>query len=268
MFRSLFIFSFLSIFLVAVCLCVSQQHVQAQASGLQTGTIIETMDASGYTYLHVEVGKEKLWVAIPATEVNPGENITFLEGMVMQDFYSKTLDKTFPTIIFSPGLQDHTGKSPHGSSPAKNNSTSSSFADAVKTESSKPTPQPAAPAQASGGSTGAMVPSIEIQVEKAEGENSYSVDEIFNQAEKLNGKKVKIRGKVVKFNPNIMGRNWVHIQDGSGDPMNNTHDLVVTTTSQTDTDTVIIVEGIVAAKKDFGFGYKYDVLIEEAEILP
>jgi hypothetical protein len=64
-----------------------------------------------------------------------------------------------------------------------------------------------------------------------------------------------------------MGKNWVHIQDGSGDPMNNTHDLVVTTASKTTPDAIIIIEGVATAKKDFGFGYKYDVLIEEAEII-
>jgi hypothetical protein len=265
MFRSLFSFSFPALFLVFALLWVSPGQVQAQTPGSQAGTIIETMDASGYTYLHLEVGKEKLWVAVPAAEVTEGENITFLDGMTMQDFYSKTLDKTFPSIIFSPGLVGNTKKSPHGSA-AKKTSTSSSFADAVKTESKKPAPQ-SLPADASGGSTGAMVPSIEVEVEKAEGDNSYTVAEIFTQAEELNGKKVKVKGKVVKFSPNIMGKNWVHIQDGSGDPMNNTHDLVVTTASQTTPDAIIIIEGVATAKKDFGFGYKYDVLIEEAEII-
>lgn len=64
-----------------------------------------------------------------------------------------------------------------------------------------------------------------------------------------------------------MGKNWIHLQDGTGNPMNNTHDLVVTTSNQTSTEEIIIVEGIVAAKKDFGFGYKYEVLLEESEIV-
>jgi hypothetical protein len=177
MFRSLISFSFLPLFLVVGFLCVSPDHVNAEAPDSQTGIIIETMDASGYTYLHLEVEKEKLWVAIPAADVKPGEKITFLAGMTMQDFYSKTLDKTFPSIIFSPGLKGNTSTSPHTSSSAKKKSTSSSFADAVKTESAKPAPQ-SAPTQASGGSTGAMVPSIEVEIEKAEGDNSYSVAEI------------------------------------------------------------------------------------------
>ena len=66
------------------------------------------MDASGYTYLHLEVEKEKLWVAIPTADVKPGEKITFLAGMTMQDFYSKTLDKTFPSIILEFKTQEDT----------------------------------------------------------------------------------------------------------------------------------------------------------------
>ena len=63
-----------------------------------------------------------------------------------------------------------------------------------------------------------------------------------------------------------MGKNWLHIQDGTGDPMKNSHDLVVTTTDQLSGPKIITVEGTVAADKDFGAGYKYQVLIENATI--
>ncbi len=265
MFRSLSLFFCLSLFITSSLLCISPELTKAQeAPANQTGTIIETMDASGYTYLHLDTGQEKLWVAIPSTVVKKGEKVTTLAGLPMQDFYSKTLDKTFPTIIFSPGLEGQDRKSPHTSSPKKE-STSSSFSDAVKSESGK-TATPA-PAQTTGGSTAAAVPFADSKVKKAEGENGYSVEEVFKQAHELDGKTVKIRGKVVKFSPNIMGKNWIHIQDGSGDPMKNTHDLVITTAGQAKPDDIIIIEGKVASQKDFGFGYKYDALVEEASII-
>ncbi len=264
MFRTSISFSSLALLIFSFLLLVVS--VPALAQGMaSSGTVLETMDASGYTYLHLDTGTEKLWVAIPASQVEKGKKVTFLDGMVMKDFHSKTLDKTFPSIIFSPGLDGMGSKSPHASS-AKKKQGSSSFADAVKKETTQKA-APSTPSQISGGSSGAVVPFIETKVEKATGENSYSVEEIFAKAKELDGKKVRVKGKVVKFNPNIMGKNWTHIQDGSGDPMNNTHDLVVTTANQTATDEIIVIEGMVSANKDFGFGYKYDVLIEDAEII-
>jgi len=64
-----------------------------------------------------------------------------------------------------------------------------------------------------------------------------------------------------------MGKNWIHIQDGTGDPTTNTHDLVVTSSAIVEKDTVISLEGVLAAGKDFGAGYRYDVLIEDAVVV-
>jgi hypothetical protein len=120
---------------------------------------------------------------------------------------------------------------------------------------------------ASGGSSGAVAPLQEISIPKADAENGYTVEELFTKAKELNGKKVRLRGKVVKFSPNIMGKNWVHIQDGTGNPMNNTHDMVVTTSETVAVDAVVTLEGILAAEKDFGAGYKYVGIIEQASLI-
>ena len=116
------------------------------------------------------------------------------------------------------------------------------------------------------GSTSNIVPSKDISVEKAPGDNAYTVGEIFEQGKKLNDKKVVVRGKVVKVSKMIMGKNWVHIQDGTGNPMKNSHDLVVTTMDEPALDSVVIVKGTLHANKDFGAGYKYDVIIEDASV--
>ena len=111
-----------------------------------------------------------------------------------------------------------------------------------------------------------MAPFAEVKVDKAVGDNAYTVQEIFAKSKELAGKIVRVRGKVVKYNPAIMGRNWIHIQDGSGDPLKNTHDLVATSTEKATVGDVVTVEGKLTANKDFGAGYTYDAIIEEAKI--
>ncbi len=246
----------------------------ATASQNISGKVLETMDAGGYTYLKVDTDEGQPWVAIPQSQVNVGDEISYQPGMVMNNFSSKTLNKTFDAIVFSPGLAGN-NSSPHGAAAmgmggmqnphkkAAANSSDDSFAQAIQNEGNTPAPG-MEPATASGGSLGAIAPFAEIKIDKADGDNAYSVDEIFAQAEQLNGKIVRIKGKVVKFSPSIMGRNWIHLQDGTGDPMKNTHDLVVTSSQQVETAAVVTMEGTLAANKDFGAGYKYVVIIEEA----
>ncbi|MBU1985668.1 MAG: DNA-binding protein, partial [Proteobacteria bacterium] len=140
-----------------------------------------------------------------------------------------------------------------------------SFASAVQAEAPPATMQKMT---ASGGSLGAIAPYTEIKVEKAAGENGYNIEEIFAGNTKLDGKTIRVQGKVVKFSPNIMGKNWIHLQDGSGDPLKNTHDLVITTSAEPPKDKeVITIEGTVRANKDFGAGYSYVVIVEEAKII-
>lgn len=240
-----------------------------------TGTIKETMDAAGYTYMNLATGDQNLWVAIPQSKVKVGDKVSVVEGMEMKNFHSNSFDRTFDAIIFSPGMVGAASLSPHGTSapqptpvPQKG-SADDSFSSAVAAERAATGggAAPVQPSQGSAGSMGAVVPFTETEVERADGENSYTVGEIFEQAQDLDGKKVRVRGQVVKFNANIMGRNWLHLQDGTGDPMQNTHDLVVTTADQLSSPNVITIEGVVAADRDFGAGYKYVVIVEDSVIL-
>ena len=254
---------------VILALCLLCAPVQKIAAAELAGTILETMDAAGYTYMHLDTGEQQIWVAIPQSEVSKGEKIAVLEGMEMKNFHSNSFNRTFESIIFSPGLVGAAPASPHGQTASPAAPANDSFAAAVEAErkASSGGAAPIQPQQGSAGSMGAVAPFTETEVEKAEGENSFTVEEIFAQAKELNGQKVRVRGQVVKYNANIMGRNWLHLQDGSGDPMHNTHDLVVTTTEELSGPNVITVEGTVAADKDFGAGYKYVVLIENSTIV-
>ena len=229
-----------------------------------TGTVIETMNASGYTYLLVASGGVQTWVAIPETSVKKGSRVAYYDGMEMTDFTSKTLNKTFARIIFSAGLAENPGPTTPPATPEK--AQDNSFAAALQAEQKDGTTLPPT-AQVTGGSAVAIAPLQEISIPKAKGDNGYSVEEIFSKRKELAGKKVRIQGKVVKFNLNIMGKNWLHLQDGSGDPLHNSHDLVVTTGATPGMGEVVTVEGILAADKDFGAGYKYSAIVEQAALL-
>jgi len=226
-----------------------------------TGTVLETMDASGYTYINVATDSGERWIAVNQSAIEVGEEITFMDGMVMQNFFSKSLDRTFPQITFSPGLA---GKAaiPPGMPAAETGA--ESFSQALSTEGA-----PGAPASGDmmTGSKKAVVEFAEIKVDKAPGENSYTVAEIFSKATELNGQTIVVRGKVMKVSPRIMGRNWIHIQDGTGSPEESTHDLVITTAVEAGPDwDIITMEGVLAANKDFGSGYSYSVIIEDATV--
>lgn len=242
------------------------------------GEVLETMNSGGYTYIQVKTPDGEVWVAMPETKVEKGRQVVCNPGMAMTNFQSKSLNRTFDTIIFSSGLGNGSlPANPHGSgagmaaAPAAGGAT---FAEAMQAERKTGmggapamggTPMDSAMAGASGSASN-IVPSKEISVEKAQGDNAYTVGEIFEKGKNLNNKKVAVRGKVVKVSKMIMGKNWLHIQDGTGNPMQNTHDLVVTTMAEPALDSVVIIEGTLHANKDFGAGYKYDVIIEDADI--
>ena len=245
----------------------SQAHDTRQNDAVELkGTIIETFDSGGYTYLQIDNGSKKIWAAISQAKVTVGDEVSLKSGAVMQNFYSKTLDRTFEEIIFSGGIQGAAAEA-HASmaEPQGMGGMGSGFASAMKSEGGRVAMEQVEKS-VSGGSAGAIVPFHELEIEKAEGENGRTVEEIYLQAADLDGKKVKIRGKVVKISHNIMGKNWLHIQDGSGNPMKNTHDLVVTTAAAPEAQSTVLVEGIVAKDKDFGAGYQYLVIVEEAVV--
>ena len=230
------------------------------------GTVVETFSSGGYTYLLLDNGKEKIWAAMAETPVEVGQKLSLINGPVMKDFHSRTLDRTFAEIVFSAGIKGQNsgahGQQAQASTKEGSDDGEAAFMEALKGGDTAGAPIEIDPALASGGSTKAIVNFQEIKLDKIQG--GYTVGEIFSQAEQLNGKTIKLRGQVVKVSPKIMGTNWYHIQDGTGDPMHNTHDLVVTSNQPAEKGDVLVIEGKVAAKKDFGAGYFYEAIIEQA----
>lgn len=228
-----------------------------------TGTVVETFDSGGYTYIHLDNGKNKIWVAMGQTKVETGQEISLGNGPVMKDFHSPSLNRTFDEIVFSSGLADGAMTNPHAGMDLSGASVEENFTNALSSGAGAPNMDAVA---ASGGSTKAVMTPQDVQVAKAEGDNGRTVEEVFTQAADLNGQKVKVRGKVVKVSPQIMGTNWLHIQDGTGTTAAKSHDLVVTTDEMANEGDIVLIEGTVAAKKDFGMGYFYEALVEKAVI--
>ncbi|HTG00101.1 MAG TPA: DNA-binding protein [Nitrospirota bacterium] len=201
-----------------------------------SGKVVETMDSGGYTYVLLEKKGKKTWVAVPAMKVKVGEVVSFEPGVEMKNFSSKTLNRTFESIYFSNGPQG-----------ASHNSG-----------------QTAAMSMSMHGSSPAAAPVEKISVKKAEGNNACTVADVYAKKDALNEKTAVIRAKVVKVSAGIMGKNWFHLQDGTGDPSQGTHDLVVTSSETAAVGDVITATGTVYKDKDFGAGYKYAVIMEKA----
>jgi hypothetical protein len=229
---------------VVGCKDRSTQQVQPavqptqQTAQVMTGTVLETMNAGGYTYVQVDTGSETIWAASPEFAVQAGDAVIIPEGMPMVNHRSNTLDRTFDLVYFVDGVmvagsQEVGGvpRMPEGHPPIGDRAASNNV-------------------DLSG-------------VSKVEG--GQTVEEIMVGKEKLNGKEVKLRGKVVKFNAGIMGKNWLHIQDGTGGEGAN--DLTVTTSDAAQVGDTVLVSGVIATNKDFGFGYQYDVIIEDARVI-
>ncbi len=235
------------------------------------GKVLETMNVAGYTYLQLETAGGPQWVAIPETALTVGQEVECQPGMVMSKFHSQGLGRDFDSIVFSAGLAGGT-RSPHGAAakpaavPAQQEG---SFAEALQQEK----PREAKPGvdamemMGSAGSMGAVVPFAELKVDKAEGPNARTVGEAYTNSAELGQQKIRVRGKVVKLSRMIMGKNWVHLQDGTGDPMSNSHDLVFTTMAEPEQGQVVTLEGTLEVGKDFGYGYKYAVIVEDALVV-
>jgi len=225
-----------------------------------SGKVVEKQDASVYTYVRLDDGAgNQIWAAVPQTQLEIGEQIALKGGMVMTNFRSKTLNRTFESIVFASGLVRASENKTTMASGGANGSSSAAVQSKISPHGM--------PSQSSSGSSRAIVSFSGVKVEKSNAPNGYTVGELFAKAVDLNDRKVTVKGQVVKVSPNIMGKNWHHIQDGTGDPATNTHDLVVTSSAVVEKGTIVSFEGVLAADKDFGFGYKYDVLMEDAVVV-
>jgi hypothetical protein len=228
--------------LFAACIATASAVDKAapvSPEGKFTGKVTETMDAASYTYVRIDTGKEKIWVAAPKVQVKVGDSVTVPSSMAMEKYHSKTLNRDFDVVYFAGDMQVN-GKTAGESVPGL------------------PKDHPPIPAAA------AQQPKIDLSnIAKAKG--GKTVAEIYADKSKLGGKEVTLRGKVVKYNANILGKNWIHLRDGSGTAPEN--DLLITSETPCKIGDTVVATGKLSLNKDFGSNYKYDVMVEDAKIV-
>jgi len=183
------------------------------------GTVTVKVEAveqvAGYTYMLVKGKGPAYWVAAAAMEIEPGASITYQTGLIMEDFYSKELDRTFDKVM---------------------------FLDAVM------------------GSSKTTISKADVELETVEG--TVSIADLYEHPGSFKGKRITVKGEVTKFNPEIMERNWIHIQDGT--EYEGKFDLTVTSNEPFQVGQVVTFEGVLSVDLDFGYGYTYEILLEEA----
>lgn len=189
----------------------------------------EVIQGNSYTYLNVKEGDASFWIALAKCEMEVGDTFSYGRGLEMRDFTSKELERTFDTIYFVSKISKDTP------APVENHP-----------EISQPKPE---------------VEAVKISVEPADG--GITLAELFSNREAYADKTVLIRGQVTKVNPAIMGTNWIHLQDGTGE--GEPHDLVITTDDEITSGEIVTFEGTVTLKKDFGAGYSYEIIMEKAK---
>lgn len=190
--------------------------------------VTDFIQTPNYTYILASENGNQYWIAV--TKMNPqkGETLYFSQSMAMKNFKSETLNRTFDSILFVQDISQ-------------------------------------APSNQKGMSHPQVFTQSKADVHIKPIKDGKTVEQIYQQRDQLKGQTVKVKGQVVKYNPHIMGRNWVHIQDGTGS--NNDFDLMITTPDSVKTGDVVVIEGTVEINQDFGAGYSYQVMLSNGKIL-
>jgi len=224
----------------------------AQAGTVVKGKITEKLDAPPYSYLKIQTGKDEVWAAVPKTELKKGDEASVVGAMPMNGFESKTLNRKFDVVFFGT-LEGAAG------APAAAQQMPGAMGQGGETM-----PPGGLAAQHANVAKSADVGNV--KVDKASGPDARTVAEIHAQKATLKEKPVTIRGKVVKYNAGIMGKNWLHLRDGSGKEDKADNDITVTTQDAANVGDVVTVKGVVRTDKDFGAGYAYPVIVEDAKV--
>ncbi len=231
---------FLMVILVMVfSSCVRNKNGQVIQNAVPTSNtkvfeVTEVVQASSYSYLKVKENFAERWVAVSKREINVGDVYYYDNALLMSNFNSKDLDRTFETIYFVNKIS----KAPLTKNPVGG----AMPAHSGKVETKK---------------------NSTVTLEKAEGE--ITVAQIFANRSEFSSKEFEIRGVVVKVNKQVMGKNWIHIQDGTKSEGN--FDLTITTQDLAEIGDEATFKGKLTLEKNFGSGYFYDVIMEDAVLV-
>jgi len=214
--------------------CQNNSNFNANHPNVHKIVVKEVLQTTSYTYLLGEENGKKQWIAIPKMDAKVGETYYYQGGTDMGKFNSKELNRTFESVVFLNGVVSP-GDMQGGKTTLLQSNQKSDMSEKKIDEKISPV---------AGGIT---------------------IESLIANKEKYNGKIVKIRGKVTKYNSKILGKNWLHLQDGSGSSDN--FDLTATTNQEVNLGDIITIEGIITLNKDFGAGYKYDIILENGKII-
>ncbi len=189
----------------------------------------EVLNTDKYTYVRGQENGQEVWIAVLKQEVKIGDTYLFRGGLLKKNFESKEFNRNFETLYLVSDFRAEGAASAPAANPHAN----------VQAGSTVEAPKNVTPAA-----------------------GAIKIADLVKNLAKYDGKTVKVTGKVMKVNPMIMGRNWLHIQDGSGKNL----DLTVTTVEQIPLGETVTLEGTIAVNKDFGAGYKYDYIMEGAVV--
>lgn len=243
--------AFIAILILASCNSNNfKKQEELLKLGIHTVIVKEHLPASQYSYVRLnEIGNPKvkegdtLWVAVMAGNYTIGDTMYYKGGFVMKNFKSRELNRIFKAVWF----MDSLSKKPDfvkGEIAAVPQHGSMKSSDSLKMK--KP-----------------VIEKLEVKIDKVAG--GVTIADLYSKKSSYNGKTIKIKGQVAKFSPDIMQKNWVHIQDGT--EANDKYDLTITTLENVKVGDIVTFEGKIALDKDLGFSYFYDVLLEDAKIV-
>lgn len=201
--------------------------------------VSEVIQGNTYTYMKVKENMGERWIATGKTEAEEGDVLYYGEALEMPNFHSKEIDRTFDKIYFidmvseTPIVQNQMGQMPMGNMGQ--------------------------------GHSGAVEPEQKSSISLEKSDDEVTIAEIYANPKDFEGKEFEIRGVVTKVNKEIMGKNWIHLQDGTSN--DGAYDLTVTTQDLPEVNEEVTFKGTVTLEKDFGAGYYYDVIIEDAELV-
>ncbi len=209
------------------------------------GKVLETMDSGGYTYLKLKTETGEVWAAVGKSLVTTGETATVLNPMMMENFESSSLHRKFERIAFGALA-----------SPAA--PTMAGLSEGEKKEA----------LVANHASAASASPDLsKVQIKKASGASGKTVAEVHTNRAALKETSISVRGQVVKVNRGVMGKNWVHLRDGTGSKDKGDDDLTFTTPDEVKQGDIVLATGVVKVDRDFGAGYVYGVIVEDAKIV-
>ncbi len=216
----------------------------------------EVLQATEYTYLRAKENSNDVWLAVPSMPAKAGDTYYYEGGLQMTKFESKELKKVFESII----LLEKINTEPKASAIAATNNVNTSASTADNSNSTTPGNTGTSATSEQYTRTAPVIEKKEVKIEAAKG--GITIAQLFSKKDTYAGKTVKIKGQVTKFTPMVMNKNWIHIQDGTD--FSGKFDLTITTDADAKVGDVVTMEGKIGLNKDLGYGYFFDVIMEEA----